>query len=160
MTTRSHPPSRRIEFLLITTTLALVAACESATQTTGTEATEWGPLAVVPGSEAGDGALIRGSLQIDDRCLVLDAQGEDVLLVWPADRTAWDAEERTVTFVRTNGQAAILQAGDQVSFGGGGSSRGEDGLDADEFMTGIDWIAEPDRDCVVDARWFVYELIE
>lgn len=160
MTTQSHPRSGRIGFMLIATTLALVAACESASPTDGPDATEWGPLAVVPGSEAGDGAMIRGSIQIDDGCALLDEQGEDVLLVWPADRTAWNGDEQTVTFVRNNGQAASLQDGDQVSFGGGGSSRGEDGLAADEFMAGIDWVAEPASNCLMDTRWFIYELVD
>lgn len=156
MTTRSHPG--RIGFILIATTLALVTACGSAAPTNGSA--ELGPLAVVPGSEAGDGALIRGRLQIDDRCVLLDEQGEDVLLVWPADRTAWNADDGTVTFVRNNGQATSLKDGDQVSFGGGGSSREEDGLAADEFLAGIDWVAEPAADCVMDTRWFVYELVD
>lgn len=159
MKTQAHPLPGRIGFVLIAT-LALVVACESASPTNGPAVTEWGPLAVVPGSEAGDGALVRGSLQIDDRCVLLDEQGEDVLLVWPADRTAWNAEGGTVTFIRNNGQVARLRGGDQVSLGGGGSSRGEDGLAADEFMAGIDWVAEPDPECVVDSRWFIYELVD
>lgn len=146
--------------LLAIGALALLAACGSASDPEDPLASEWGPLAVVPGSDAGDAALIQGALQIDDRCVLLDTGDEEALLIWPDDRTSWDADRQTVTFVRNNGQALRFEDGQQVSFGGGGSSRGEDGQTADEFTAAIDWVAAPDPDCVMNTRWFIYEVAE
>ena len=117
----------------------------------------WGPLAVVQGA-GGEEALIAGSLQVGDRCVLLDERGTDVLLIWPADRTGWDAESETITFESTTGEVVILGDGDHVALGGGGSSVEEDGLSAGEFVAGLDWVSLPAPECVVDTRWFVNEL--
>lgn len=117
----------------------------------------WGPLAVVQGA-GGEEALIEGSLQVGDQCVLLDERGTDVLLVWPADRTSWDAESETITFLLPTGEIVILGDGDRVVLGGGGSSVEEDGKSAGEFVAGLDWVSPPAHECVADTRWFVNEL--
>lgn len=119
----------------------------------------WGPLAVVPGA-GGEEALIEGSLRVGDRCVLLDERGEDVLLIWPADRTRWDADSGTITFESTGGEIVTLGDGDHVAFGGGGSSVEEGGQSAGEFVAGLDWVSPPAPECVLETRWFVNELVE
>lgn len=150
----SHPT---VWIAITVTVLTLVAACDSPPTTT--DDSDWGPLAVVPGTDAGDGALIQGILEIDGQCVLLDARGEKVLLIWPDDRTVWNEDTQTVTFVRTNGEEVLLRDGDEIAFGGGGSSAGEDRQGAEEFVVGIEWTAEPEPVCVSDHRWFIYDLL-
>jgi hypothetical protein len=122
-----------------------------------TRSSEWGPLAVAE-SVGGDHALISGTIQITDSCVLLGEGGDAVLLVWPAEGTTWDGEAMAVEFVGRSGGRAVLQDGDRVSFGGGGSSVDEDGTTASDFLESVTWISEPPRDCVVDVRWFVGDL--
>lgn len=71
---------------------------------------DWGPLAVVPPQSGADTARTEGKLRITDRCVFLSTRGGDVLLLWPADRTTWDAHARTITFSDNDGSTVI--AGD------------------------------------------------
>lgn len=121
--------------------------------------TPWGPLAVVAGDGSGDLALIEGILKVSDECVLLHERGEDVLLVWPADRTSWDPDTKTINYESTDGAATTLRDGDLVTFGGGGSSVNEDGIGDEEFIASVDWVAEPAPSCVVDTRWFVGDLV-
>lgn len=142
----------------------LLTACggagdEPAVSTSRSGDEPWGPLAVVPPSDAGDGALIEGVLQVTEECVLLDERGNDVLLVWPADRVGWDAGAETVTFESTRGEVVTLGDGDRVAFGGGGSSLGEGGQSGEQFVEGVEWVSQPDAGCVVDTRWFVYDIL-
>ena len=120
----------------------------------------WGPLTVVDGDGSGDLALMVGNIVISGDCVLLDERGEWVLLVWPEGRTVWDQETGAVRYTGRDGAVATLRHGDAVSFGGGGSSRLEGGLSADDFLTSIEWVAEPQLDCVADTRWFVGDLVD
>ncbi|MGH9052685.1 MAG: hypothetical protein ACRDWX_06700 [Acidimicrobiia bacterium] len=119
----------------------------------------WGPLAVEPLPEGSGAALIAGTLKVTEDCVILDEQGEDVLLVWPADRTSWNPESRTIAFETRDGQMVTLTDGDEVKFGGGGSSMEEDGLSAEAFVTSVKWVSQPQPSCVTDARWFVGDVV-
>ncbi len=121
---------------------------------------EWGPLAVVPPADGSDGALIQGTLRVTEDCVLLSEQGDDVLLVWPADRTIWSPDVSTVSFLLGAGQWATFADGDRVTFGGGGSSTDEGGLADDDWVAGIVWVSEPDAACVTDTRWFVGAVVE
>ena len=99
-------------------------------------------------------------LVIGDGCVILDERGDDALLVWPSDRTSWNAETGDVTFESTSGEIVELVDGDTVSFGGGGTSEQEGGLPPDEFLASIDWVSEPAISCVTDTRWFVGDYVE
>lgn len=119
----------------------------------------WGPLAVVPPPDGSDDALIAGTLEIGDRCVLLDERGEDVLLVWPSDRTVWNAVDRTIGSENTTGGSFEMTDGAAVSLGGGGESVDEGGRPADEFLSAIDWESAPDAACVADVRWFLGDVV-
>jgi hypothetical protein len=91
--------------------------------------------------------------------VLLDEQGEPVLLVWPEDRARWDDEESAVEFIGDSGEPILLRDGDMVSLGGGGSSNVEDGRNADDFLESVGWVSQPSRNCVMDVRWFVGDLV-
>ncbi len=122
-------------------------------------ADKWGPLAIITGERSGDEALIGGTLDVTENCLLLDERGEPALLVWPARGTEWNPASGTVIFTNADGSAAELSAGDAVSFSGGGSSFGEGGASSLEFVASVEWVAEPHPDCVTDTRWFVGDLV-
>lgn len=102
-------------------------------------------------------ALTSGTLRLTEDCAVLDTGGEDVLLVWPADRTTWNADERTVTLEDVNGDRGTAGDGDQIRVGGGGSTVDEGGAQGDEWVEGVDWVSAPDESCPSDSRWIVGE---
>jgi hypothetical protein len=105
----------------------------------------WGPLAVVP--TTGDDARIEGRLQITEQCVFIEVPtGERNLLVWPADRTAWDPTG-TISFRRGGDDVVSLRSGQTVAFGGGGSNRDRDGQ--------VNWVAPPASSCPMDGRWYV-----
>ncbi len=149
--------------------LALVAAACGDAQTgsrvpvdpTGTSNDpSWGPLAVVPPDDGSELAGIAGILRVTDGCVLLDERGDDVLLVWPADRTKWAAESGTVSFELSDGRTVTLADGDEVAFGGGGSSVDEDGIAVEDWVADISWVSAPRASCLTDTRWFVNDLIE
>jgi len=120
----------------------------------------WGPLAVVSGGEGSDDALIFGTIHVGDGCVLLNEQGDDVLLVWPSDKTSWNPATEVVSFDTRRGTTLELHEGDTVSLGGGGTSVAEGGLSAAEFLASVDWVSEPDPSCVPEIRWFVGDVIE
>lgn len=119
----------------------------------------WGPLAVVP-SAGGEEALNTGRLRITQTCVFLEtAGGEAELLVWPVDRTRWDASPGTIGFTNSDGSEVTLRDRDAVSFGGGGDSTAESGVSGEEWAAGIDWVAPPDPSCPKEIRWYVNEVV-
>jgi hypothetical protein len=131
------------------------AATAGGADPTATTSRPWGPLAVVPGAGSGMEALIQGTLRITADCVFLNEQGDDVLLVWPADRTTWTAETGTISFARDDGQTVSLADGDEVTFGGGGSSVDEGDMEAEDWVAAIEWVSEPLPACVTDTRWSI-----
>lgn len=118
----------------------------------------WGPLAVVE-QAAGAEALISGTLQIEERCVLLDERGEAVLLVWPSTTTTWDSSTATVTFATPDGQRVALRDGDTVTFSGGGSSVAEGDVSAEEFLASTEWVQAPSPGCVTGSRWSIGDLV-
>jgi hypothetical protein len=114
----------------------------------------WGPLAVANLLEA-PAARIEGTLELTERCaFLIDLEGVRQVVVWPSDRTTWNAETRTITLRRLlTAETVELREGDQIEFGGGGSSVVEGGLSGDEWAAGFDWVAPPVPECVTDVRW-------
>jgi hypothetical protein len=120
---------------------------------------EWGPLAVAP-STGGAEALNSGVLRITDRCVVLEtAGGEPELLVWPADRTRWDAADKSIGFSEPGGRQVTLANGLEVSFSGGGDGTAESGVSGAEWASSVDWVAAPDAACPMEIRWYVGEVV-
>ena len=120
----------------------------------------WGPLAVVPPSNAVGEALAVGILNITDQCVVLKEAADDVLLlVWPEDRAMWNAKGRTITIENLDGSAFTLRDGDHVTFGGAGDSVKESGVSGEEWVKQMKWVAPPASSCPNDARWSVGEVV-
>ena len=90
--------------------------------------------------------------------MFLVENGGPVLLVWPADRTTWDAESGTVTFANFDGGTASAGDGTRVVLGGGGDSNDEAGTTTEDWLAGMTWVAPPDATCPLDARWWVGAL--
>jgi hypothetical protein len=116
----------------------------------------WGPLAVIPPPDGTDLASNEGTLRITDACVYLEDPGGDLwLLVWPADRTTWSEESRSITFENFDGSVVTVVDGDRVGLGGGGSSEAESGISGEEWVRRIDWVAPPSSSCSLDLRFFV-----
>jgi hypothetical protein len=116
----------------------------------------WGPLAVV--QLTGDTARTEGTLRVTEECVFIEEQGEAVILVWPADRTAWDPAARAISFRRRDDQVVTLRSGESFALGGGGSSEAEDGLSGEEWASSVEWIAPPAPSCLTETRWFVSDV--
>lgn len=136
MTTRHGRASAR----LVTLSLVTVVACSS---------TMWGPLAVTPST--GDDARTEGVIRVTPECVLIDADGELTLLVWPADRTMWDSAAHQVSFRRETGEVLTIGDGESVVLGGGWSSRAQD--------SEVEWIAPPAASCVTPGRWYVSDVL-
>lgn len=82
----------------------------------GTGVVEGGPVAyVTPRSDAGDGALLEGTVTVTDDCLlIVDELGQTWLPVFQRPRTTWDGT--TLTY---NGRD--YTDGSRIRLGGGGS---------------------------------------
>lgn len=118
---------------------------------------EWGPLAVAEPSGGVMEALTGGTLRLAEDCAFLDTGDEDMLLVWPADRTTWNPDGRTVTLEDFNGDRGTGGDGDAIRVGGGGSTVDEGAAPGDEWVERIDWVSAPDESCPTDSRWIVGE---
>ena len=70
--------------------------------------------------EAGDAALLQGTLQLEDECLVVvpDGGGDPVIPVFPEQ--AVDETGEGMVFTDAGGTELLLAEGAQVAFGGGG----------------------------------------
>ena len=115
---------------------------------------EWGPSAVTD-PDGGMYTLMYGELIVEDKCVLLDEQGDEVLLVWPKGTTGWDVATRTIFFESSDGTVHELRDGDQLQLGGGGTSADEGGLDKEAFLADTDWVSAPDASCLRDTVWGV-----
>ena len=118
----------------------------------------WGALAVVPPQGGADTARNEGTLRITETCVVLVTRGGPVLLVWPADRTTWNAEERSVAFANYDGSAVTASDGAYVVVGGSGDSNDESGTTTEAWLARTPWVARPAASCPLEARWWVGAL--
>lgn len=99
--------------LTVGTVLVLALAACSGPEG-GTGIVEGGPVAyVTPSTDGGDDALLEGTLQVSDSCVVIvDASGQALLPVFQRPRTTWDGT--TLTY---NGKP--YTDGSTISLGGG-----------------------------------------
>ena len=114
-----------------------------------------GTLAVVPPQDGADTARTEGTLRVTDTCVFLDTTGGPVVLVWPADRTTWNAEAGTIAFANVDGSTVSVGDGTRVVLGGGGDSNDESGTTTEDWLARTTWVARPDTACPLDARWWV-----
>lgn len=115
----------------------------------------WGPLAVIQPQDGTDMARAEGTLRITDTCVVLETSGEVMLLFWPADRTRWNGEKRTITFENLDGSVITVADGDHVVLGGGGDSSAEGGISGAEWVKRMEWVRPPASSCPLDPRFGV-----
>lgn len=102
----------------------------------------WGPLAVLDGGPNTEEALLRGEIDISDRCVNVKTDGAPVVLVWPSEGVRWDAEAEAVLY--DDGVRRVeLADGDEVALAGGFGSEPEEWSDR--------WVAEPDPRCAGTA---------
>lgn len=120
--------------------------------------TDWGPLAVVP-SEAPNLVLMRldGTLHVTDRCVLLEVQGEEVLLAWPAALVFWDPATRNITFTNRDGPRPIFSDTNRLMFRGT-ASRAESGETNEAWAASVSWVSPPARECLRDVRLSVDEV--
>jgi hypothetical protein len=138
----------------------VIALAESATPATPSDASggKWGPLAVVPPQDGSDTARTEGTLRITDACVFLVTPDGPTMLVWPADRTIWDAQVSSITFTNFDGSTVSAGDGTAVVLGGSGDSSDESGTTSQEWLAATPWVAPPAASCPVESWWWVGAL--
>lgn len=112
---------------------------------------EWGPLAVnaIPGN--GGSGFERARLRISERCVTVEADGDEWLVVWPHFNTSWDSEKvavvRQLDYPEDSAtsitRSVTLRDGDLVTIFGG--------LVTDYREIRELWVAPPDPSCPTQA---------
>lgn len=118
----------------------------------------------MPPQDGSDTALTQGVLRITDDCVFVDRSSGRVLLLWPADRTEWDGEARSITFDNVasqgdpgSGKAVTVADGARVSLGGSGGTI-EEGQTTEEWAASRSWVVAPDPSCRFERWWSVGDL--
>jgi hypothetical protein len=117
----------------------------------------WGPLAVMH-TDGGMQARNVGIVVITDRCVFLEGDGERALLLWPANQTGWSPESAEISFRRYDGDVVMIHDGQSVELGGGSFSATIDGLNGEKVSRSVEWVAEPDPECLSDGPWLVSDV--
>jgi hypothetical protein len=100
-------------------------------------------------------ALGGGRLRITEDCVFLQREGDDVLVVWPADRTIWKPGSRTITFEDADAGTVTLADGDQVVTGGGNGGTHLRDSSAEEWAADFKWVSPPAEECLTDVWWIL-----
>jgi hypothetical protein len=98
-----------------------------------------------------------GTVHVSDRCVLLEVQGEEVLLEWPVARTSWDPATRNITFTNRDGRPQIFSDTNHLMFRGS-SSRAQNGQTNEAWAASWNWVSPPARECLRDVRLFVDEV--
>lgn len=116
----------------------------------------WGPLAVAD-YEHGMEALIEGvTMRITDECVFMTSEllEQPRLLVWPASRTTWNEDTRSISLQNDDEETITVADGARVNMGGGASKI--DNFDKAEQY--LDWVSKPSPTCRSDVVWVVGSL--
>ncbi|MCC6618185.1 MAG: hypothetical protein IT341_03990 [Chloroflexi bacterium] len=145
--------------------LAFIAACAACTGSPASSmpdsTDEWAPLAVVDAPPNGDFARMPGVLRLTDRCAMLEADtGHLILLAWPVNETAWQAETGTIAFRQRSGDVVEVRDGDAVVLGGSGEVfSGPEALGTiEDWIARLEWVAAPDEECTADLSWSIGDV--
>jgi hypothetical protein len=122
-----------------------------------------GPLAVVRGFSGGDFARTEGVLRITSGCVMLERSNDETwLLVWGSDQTRWDEDAEEIVFENSipGRETVRVHDGQFVELGGSGEpfseqAPGPEAVPWDEWVTRLDWVAEPARSCAATGYWSV-----
>jgi hypothetical protein len=98
-----------------------------------------------------------GTIHVSDRCVLLEVQGEEVLLAWPAARTSWDPATRNIAFTNRDGTRQIFSDTNRLMFQGS-SSRAPNGQTNEAWAASVNWVSPPASECLRDVRLFVDEV--
>lgn len=82
--------------------------------------------------------------------------GTTFLVVWPADRTLWEASRRSILFANDNGVVEVID-GELVALTGGGTDR-RSHTHGDAWAESVHWINKPAVACPKDHPWWVSEV--
>lgn len=93
----------------------------------------------------------QGTLRIGQQCVFIQDEDGKALVVWPADRTTWNADAEAIMFEDADAGTVRLTDGDRV-ISGGGSDKG--GSSAEEWVP-VDWVSPPTQACETDVRWIL-----
>jgi len=108
------------------------------------------PLALYPGNPEGRTALLRGTLEMEGRCLYIAGEGgERWLAAFPSPGTTWNPEDRSV---RVGDK--VLRVGATGRFGGGESKESKRGPSA------FPWVQAPNAACDSSKIWVVTTLTD
>jgi hypothetical protein len=113
---------------------------------------------VVPPQDGTDTARTEGTLRITETCVVLITNGGAMVLVWPADRTTWNAGQGAIAFANDDGSTMTAGDGDYVVLGGSADSFEDGGVTPQEWLVQTPWVQAPDPTCPLDTRWWVGAL--
>jgi hypothetical protein len=109
----------------------------------------------MPPQDGADTARTEGVLRITSACVLLVTSRGPFLLLWPADRTTWDAETKTITFASFDGSTVSAGDGAPVIVGGSGDSGEDAGNAIEAWLAATPWVAPPDPSCPLKMRWWV-----
>ena len=120
----------------------------------------WGPLAVVALEDSKDRGTTRGTLRVTASCTFLANADGLTTLVWPADRTTWNADTRTISFRNPGGNIVTVRDGHAVAIGGSPDSTEADPQTTEEWLARRRWVARPDASCPLDERYRVDRITQ
>ncbi len=106
------------------------------------------PLPLVPPSDEGAGALLRGVLSLEGSCLMATEvdSGDTYLTIWPST-AQWNHSRQTVVL-----QGEEIMLGSVALLTGGALP-----IDAGN-MDRIQWVRPPHPDCLPADAWFIYRI--
>jgi hypothetical protein len=111
------------------------------------------PLAVER-TDLGMEGLAHGTLTIEGACTWVVAGRDRFILVWPEERTRWDAVTAEIVFTSRDGVAKRIRNGMEVALGGG-AINDTDGA----AYTQVDWVARPAARCDTPTRFHVSSVV-
>ena len=118
------------------------------------DAADRGPLAVISPQEGGAQARPEGTVSVSGGCLTVDGPEGEMTLLWPEDRTSWNAEARAVEFRTGEDETVDARDGDRVVLTGSAVESGS----GQDWASNMDWVARPAEDCASDRAWVVVDL--
>jgi hypothetical protein len=117
-----------------------------------------------PGPDRPEAGTGFGRIEIDDRCVTLDRDGERMLLVWRPGDVRWSGSTKSITFTGPVYDAPTdsitLRDGDVIAAGGATLIQDEDSANpptSDAWIAEHTWVAEPDPRCL-GVPWLVGSL--
>jgi hypothetical protein len=111
------------------------------------------PLAVER-TDLGMEGLAHGTLTIEGPCTRVVAGRDRFVLVWPEQRTRWDAVTAEIVFTSRDGVAKRMRSGAEVALGGG-AINDTDG----PAYTQVDWVVRPAPQCDTPTRFHVSSVV-